>query len=81
MGDKEAVRVVGFPFSNRPNVSLRVRETVKKVRRRFWILGHLKRHRLNKEELVQVYKTNLRACIEFAQSQSGLRTHADRGAV
>jgi hypothetical protein len=65
MGNSERLKLVGFHLSNRPDVSLHITETVRKVRRRYWVLRHLKRHGLNSDELVQVYGSILRSVIEF----------------
>ena len=64
-GNSESIKIVGFHFDSRPNVSLHVSETVSKVRR-FWMLRHLKKNGLNNAELVNVYTMHLRSCIEFA---------------
>ena len=40
-------------------------ETIRKVRRRYWVLRHLKRHGLDEQELVRVYTSILRATVEF----------------
>ena len=65
-GDKDRVKIVGFHFGNRPNVSLHISEIVSRVRRGFWMIRHLKRHGLNEKELVRVYMSNVRSCIEFS---------------
>ena len=65
VGDKERLKIVGFFFDRSPTVSLHVKETIKKLRRRYWVIRHLKRHGLNEEELVRVYKSNLRSVVEY----------------
>ena len=65
-GDQESLKVVGFHFSRKPTVNLHVRETVSKVRRRFWILRHIKHHGLTEEELLAVYCSILRSVLEYA---------------
>jgi hypothetical protein len=54
--------IVAQDLASRPSVA----ETVKKTRRRFWMLRHLKNHGLNEKELVTVYNSCIRSCIEFA---------------
>ena len=56
---------MGFHFDSRPDPSLHIEKTVSKVRRRYWILRHLKRHGLTAPELLQVYCSTIRSVIEF----------------
>ena len=79
IGDDESLKIVGFHFSNRPTAALHVKETVSKVRRRFWILRHLKRNGLTNEELTRVYTTNIRSCIEYASVVYGALITKEQG--
>ena len=65
-GSAPFIKIVGFYFSSRPDVSLHVQETVKKVRRKYWIIRHLKRLGLTQQELVKVYTSILRSTVEFS---------------
>jgi hypothetical protein len=79
-GDCEKIKIVGFNFSRKPTVALHISETVSKVRRRYWILRHLKKHGLSETELVGVYTSHLRSCIEFAQVIYGPMATAEQKA-
>ena len=50
----------------RAGVSLHVEKTLEKVRKRLWLLRHLKRSGMKKEDLLFVYKMTVRPVIEFA---------------
>jgi hypothetical protein len=62
----DQLRIVGFNFDHRPDPSLHVEKTIEKVRRRYWVIRHLKQHGLNCQELVKVYCSVLRSVIEYA---------------
>jgi hypothetical protein len=63
--DSDTLKILGFHFSKTTSVSLHVSETIKKARRRFWVLRHLKRHGLEEDELLKVYCSILRSVVEF----------------
>jgi DNA polymerase III delta prime subunit len=63
--ENDSMKILGFHFGTQPNVSLHVSEMVKKARRRFWVIRHLKRHGLSEEELTQVYCSILRSVLEY----------------
>jgi hypothetical protein len=79
-GNSDSVKIVGFHFGRKPTVALHVYETISKVRRRYWILRHLKRHGLTENELVKVYTSHIRSCIEFAQVIYGPMATAEQKA-
>jgi hypothetical protein len=53
---EDSIRILGFYFNCKPTVECHVQETIRKVRRRYWILRHLKNHGMTNEELVQLEK-------------------------
>ena len=55
----QAMKVLGFHFSNKPNADLHVELTTKKIRQRYWILSHLRKIGFDQEELVRVYKSSV----------------------
>ena len=61
----DSVKILGFHFGHRPNVS----EHIKALRRRFyarwWVLYHLRHHGFNQEELARVYKTVVRPIFDY----------------
>ena len=61
----KTVRILGFIFDSTPTVNAQVDNIVEKVRRRFWVLRHLRSFGLNESELVNVYKSTVRSVIEF----------------
>ena len=51
------MNVLGFQLSDRPNVDAHVDYVVKRMRRRYWTLFHLRKLGFDEEELVRVYKS------------------------
>ena len=51
----DAMKIPGFWFSRRPKVALHVANLKKKMRRRYWVLIHLKVFGFSKDELAKVY--------------------------
>ena len=56
---RESMKVLGFPFSNKPKVSLHVSGVVKRLRQRYWMLTHLGKIGFDEEELVKVYRSSI----------------------
>jgi hypothetical protein len=56
---------LGFHFSDKPNVSEHVNALIKKTRRRYWTLRHLRTFGFDENELVAVYKSLVRSVIEY----------------
>ena len=63
--DSKTLKIVGFHFSERPDASLHVKETISKARRRFWVLRHLQRAGFKEADLVKVYCSVIRSVIEY----------------
>jgi arginine/ornithine N-succinyltransferase beta subunit len=59
------VKVLGFIFDQTPTVSAQVNNIIRKTRRRYWVLRHLRKFGLSDEELLKVYKSSVRSVIEF----------------
>ena len=55
----DELKVLGFTFGPRPTVHKHVELTLKKIRRKYWALRHLKKLGFNQEELVKIYKSLL----------------------
>ena len=53
----ENMKVLGFHFSNKPNMNLQMEMIRRKFMARIWILRHLKHRGFLETELLQVYKT------------------------
>ena len=62
----EELKILGFWFSNKPNVSLHVQKMAKKFRSRLWSLRHLKQSGMTPGDLLFVYTTVLRPVLDFA---------------
>ena len=54
-----SMTVLGFQFSDRPNVNAHIDRTVKRMRQRYWSLYHLQRVGFNRVELVLVYRSTI----------------------
>ena len=53
---QDSLKQLGFFFGKRPNADEHVGRLIAKFRRRIWLLRHLKRARITKEDLVALYK-------------------------
>jgi hypothetical protein len=62
---RERIRILGFYLDGTPTMAAQVDEITKKVRRRLWVLRHLKSYGFNERELVKVYCSVIRPCIEY----------------
>ena len=54
-----SLKILGFWFSDRPNVDLHVSKLITQLRRRQWVLNHLRSFGFNTDEWVKVYKSVL----------------------
>ena len=61
----DSMKVLGFYFSNRPTVDLHVNMIMKKLRQKYWVLGHLKRVGFSDLELVKVYRSVLLPVVDY----------------
>jgi hypothetical protein len=61
----KTVKILGFVFDETPTVRAQVDNIIRKTRRRFWVLRHLRGFGLSEDELVAVYKSSVRSVIEF----------------
>jgi hypothetical protein len=64
----ENVRILGFIFSQSPTVHAHVEQIIKKTRRRYWVLRHLKNCGFDERELVLVYQSLVRSVIEYCSN-------------
>ena len=60
-----SLKVLGFTFSDKPNVRAHVMTIRKKFRQRYWTLYNLRRNGFTEEELVRVYKTSIRPVADY----------------
>ena len=63
--ENKTVRILGFNFDGSPTVKAQTENIIGKIRRRLWVLRHLRKFGLTEEELVMVYKSTVRSVIEF----------------
>ena len=61
----DCLKMLGFHFSSKPNVTKHIEVLKKRFRSRLWILIHLKNAGFNREELVRVYKVVLRPVHDY----------------
>ena len=61
----DSMRILGFHLSGRTGVSKHVEETTKRVRKKFWVLYHLRRLGFTEKELVDVYKCNILPSFDY----------------
>ena len=55
----ESMKILGFHLSSKTGIGSHVKETVKKIRQRYWVLCHLRKAGFNESELLRVYKSNI----------------------
>ena len=58
------MKVLGFIFSGKPDVTAHFLSLKKKIRRRYWVLIHLKKFGFTEDELAKVYRTIVRPVID-----------------
>ena len=57
---EETIKILGFVFGNRPNVSEHVKHLSKKFNNSIWVLSHLIRVGINQTVILNVYSSMLR---------------------
>ena len=60
------MKMLGFIFSDRPNVNDHVDYIVRKATKKLWTLRHLKKAGMSSCDLLKVYITVIRSCLEYA---------------
>ena len=63
---QQELKVLGFHFSSRPDISLHITKTLQKFRMRLWGLRKLKSARAKPKDLLDYYSTVVRPVAEFA---------------
>ena len=61
----EEMKVLGFVFGQKPTVNYHLEYTLKKFKKKIWILNHLKKADIDKNTMLQVYMSMLRPVLEF----------------
>lgn len=62
----ETLKILGFTFGQKPTAEAHVRIMLIKMRRRLWIIIHLKNAGMEKKDLVAVYFSMIRSVADFA---------------
>ena len=62
----QTLKILGFTFGTRPTAHAHLNAMLPKLRRRLWILSHLKNAGMKKTGLVRVYFSLIRPVAEFA---------------
>ena len=60
-----SMKILGFQFSNSPDMSAQVEEIKRKFRARMWALRHLGHRGMSAQDLVKVYKSVLLPCHDY----------------
>ena len=61
------MKVLGWHFSDRPNVTAQVDALKRRFRERYWVLRHLKKNDFTTEDLLKVYTTIVRPVADYMQ--------------
>ena len=59
------MKILGFTFDRRPNANGHVERLIEKFYSKLWTLRFLKRSGLQKEKLLEIYKSVLRSTVEY----------------
>ena len=62
----DSLKIIGFMFSNKPNVGLHVDYMIKKAKRKLWTLRHLKQAGLGCDGLLKIFNYVIRPTLEYA---------------
>ena len=62
---RDRMKVLGFHFSGRPTVHAHVDTLCRGMRRRFWVLYHLKKAGFSEEELARVYRICILPVVDY----------------
>ena len=62
----DALKIVGFWFGPRPDVTLHVQKMVNKFPWRLWVLYHLRNAGVPPDDMLALYKSLLRPVLDFA---------------
>ena len=62
----EALKIVGFWFGQRPDVSLHVKKMINKFHSRMWVLYHLRNAGVPPNDMLELYKSLIRPVLDFA---------------
>ena len=60
------MKILGFIFDDKPNVSAHISYSIQKFNRAIWSLSHLKRAKIDVAILLEVYKIMLRPLLEYS---------------
>ena len=61
----DSMKVLGFTFSGKPTVHAHVKSLCRGMRKRFWVLYHLRRAGFSNDELAKVYRTCLLPVVDY----------------
>ena len=61
------LKVLGWHFSERPNVAAQVEAMKRKFRQRYWVLRHLKKNGFTSDDLLKVYTAMVRPVADYMQ--------------
>ena len=64
---ERSMKVLGFHFGQTPTVHEHVAVLCKRVRRKFWVLYHLRRAGFSDDELAKVYRICIRPVLDYCQ--------------
>ena len=64
----KAMKILGFNFSNQPNINYHLETLCKKFRKRLWLLHNLKYAKLEKSDLKDAYCCFLRPVLDYCSN-------------
>ena len=67
LGSGDTLKMLGFHFDSKPNVSAHVAALKKRFRQRTWVLNHLRHAGFNQDELAKVYRVIVRPVADYMQ--------------
>ena len=62
----QELKILGFKFGTTPSVKIHVQYMVQKALRKLWTLRHVKKAGLNQSDMLKIFNTVIRPCVEYA---------------
>ena len=60
------LKILGFMFGPKPTVRYHVDNILNKARRKLWTLRHVKKAGMKEEDMMKIFNTIIRPCLEYA---------------
>ena len=65
LNSSDKIKILGFEFGNKPTMQQHVESVILRLRRKVWMLRHLKKLGFNEPELLKVYTSHIRPSADY----------------